>query len=326
MNEYVNLYDFKRYRGPNQSSADDDLITAMLGQASRFINQFCNRRFDVRLETRYFDHPARIDRVSLAVDSGFDLRTSFYGSGFLKVDDDLLAVTQVLTSNGETELSPADYFLMCGNKYNLRPFDRISLNYTRSSAAFDFVDTPQRANHVTGWWGYNENYPDGWADTLDSLQEGVSAAAGVLTVSNSAGPDSRGQSPRFKVLQTLKVGDELMHLQAVTVTPTTVTDPDTQEETTVTTHTLTVRRGINGTTAAAHDAGAAIYTYEPMPDIVNATRRLANWLYMQKDSQTDNDRPILTPAGVTILPNKLPGDIATMLVPYISPFGAGGLW
>ena len=54
------------------------------------------------------------------------------------------------------------------------------------------------------------------------------------------------------------------------------------------------------------------------PDIVMACKRLASWLYRQKDTQQgDSDRPILAGDGSIIMPSTLPQDVTTLLKPYI---------
>jgi hypothetical protein len=53
-------------------------------------------------------------------------------------------------------------------------------------------------------------------------------------------------------------------------------------------------------------------------DIVQATVRLAAWLYRQKDSSEDgSDRAIRTPDGSLILPSRLPQDVLDYLEPYL---------
>lgn len=52
-------------------------------------------------------------------------------------------------------------------------------------------------------------------------------------------------------------------------------------------------------------------------DIISACRRLAAWLYRQKDTQQgDLDRPILAGDGSVIMPSTLPKDISDLLMPY----------
>lgn len=54
-------------------------------------------------------------------------------------------------------------------------------------------------------------------------------------------------------------------------------------------------------------------------DIVAACRRLASWLYRQKDTQGgDIDRPILAGDGTVIMPTTLPGDVEQLLRPYVA--------
>ena len=61
--------------------------------------------------------------------------------------------------------------------------------------------------------------------------------------------------------------------------------------------------------------GTLLYT---PTDIVTACRRLASWLYRQKDTQQgDIDRPILAGDGSVIMPTTLPGDVEMLLRPYM---------
>ena len=58
------------------------------------------------------------------------------------------------------------------------------------------------------------------------------------------------------------------------------------------------------------------YSESAPADIVHATTRLAAFLYRQKDSSADLDRPLLTGEGVTILPSQIPHDVRQILEPY----------
>jgi hypothetical protein len=50
------------------------------------------------------------------------------------------------------------------------------------------------------------------------------------------------------------------------------------------------------------------YSMTPPAPIVQLTLRLAKWFYMMRES-TDSDRPIVTSAGMVIMPSSLPKDI-----------------
>jgi hypothetical protein len=51
-------------------------------------------------------------------------------------------------------------------------------------------------------------------------------------------------------------------------------------------------------------------------DVVQAAVRLAAWLYRQKDTNADLDRPVVSPDGATLMPSKLPADVLAILRPY----------
>jgi len=51
-------------------------------------------------------------------------------------------------------------------------------------------------------------------------------------------------------------------------------------------------------------------------DIQHACVRLAAFLYRQKDTSADIDRPIVTGDGVTIMPSGIPADVKALLDPY----------
>jgi hypothetical protein len=69
-------------------------------------------------------------------------------------------------------------------------------------------------------------------------------------------------------------------------------------------------------TAANDTDTAGVILYTPT-DIVTACRRLAAWMYRQKDTQQgDQDRPILAGDGSVIMPTTLPQDVEKMLMPY----------
>lgn len=298
MTVYVTLYDQKRYRARDMPDVDDDLLRNFIIVASRTIDKLCKRRFYPFIETRYYDHPYNIARTSIAADYGYDLRSNVFGTGYLKVDEDLLEVIGLKTNNGDTTIGSSDYYLMCGNSYNKSPKDRIVLNYESSNAYFDFSSSPQRANHVTAIWGFHDDYANAWADSMATLVEDITASQTVFSVSSVTGVDELGLQPQLKEMQTIKIGVEFMDIMDIN------------------NRKLTVKRGHNGTTKATHVTGDSIYTYQPMPHIVQVTKRLANWLYMQKDSSSESDRPIVTPTGVTILPNKIPTDVEMMLKMY----------
>jgi hypothetical protein len=62
--------------------------------------------------------------------------------------------------------------------------------------------------------------------------------------------------------------------------------------------------------------GRWAYSATAPADIVQATERLAAYLYRQKDNMSDLDRAIAVNANTTLLPQSLPRDVQLILAPY----------
>jgi len=272
MISYVTFDDLRSYLRQDSSTGDEVLVKQFAERASRQFERWCRgRKFYPRQETRYYDHPP--------------------DDSVLKLDDDLLAVTTFTTNNGSTTVSSGDYYLLCGNQYGLTPYDRIVLRADGDQPNLLYSGTPQRANAVAGVWGYHEEWADAWQDSNDSIQDagGINASATTITVGDVDGAGIYGLTPRLKKLQLLKIDSEYLY----------VTDYDTSA------NTLTVRRGMLGTTAASHDKDATIYVYRPMPDIEQAVLDLAKYLYLHKD-QSDGDVMAFPEMGAVQIPKGVP--------------------
>jgi hypothetical protein len=61
--------------------------------------------------------------------------------------------------------------------------------------------------------------------------------------------------------------------------------------------------------------GKWAYSTTAPADIVQATRRLAAWLYRQRDNAFDLDRVVIT-GDTTFVPARIPADVVEMLKPY----------
>lgn len=112
---------------------------------------------------------------------------------------------------------------------------------------------------VTGTWGWQRDYANAW-DGLDTLQANINASVTSLTVADADGADSFGLTPRFSYGNLIRIDSEFM----------LVTDTNT------TTNVLTVQRGANGSTAAAHTAGASVDVWQ-VDELIHraATRQTA---------------------------------------------------
>lgn len=138
-----------------------------------------------------------------------------------------------------------------------------SLRFTSSSYSWYPTDNDLvRKVFVTGTWGWHSDYANAW-EAVDALAAGINASVTSITVADADGADLDGFTPRFSPGNLIQIGSEWMMVNAVNTT----------------TNALTVRRGVNGSTAASHLISAAVSTYHVDDRISRITARQAALLY-----------------------------------------------
>lgn len=80
--------------------------------------------------------------------------------------------------------------------------------------------------------------------------------------------------------------------------------------------------GLTWTYSTYHENAIAIvgrwaYSVTAPVDVQQATLRLAAWLYRQKDTAADIDRPLLSAGGSVIMPATMPVDVMALIKPYV---------
>jgi hypothetical protein len=300
---YATLTDLRQYlKLTDAETADDALLLRLLEQVSRNIESHCGRRFDVRLETRRFDYPLQgrgslgfgsysADDFAAAMSAAADVHT-----GRLRLDDDLLTATTITNGDG-SEIDAASYVL---EPANVTPAHAIRLK-SGSGARWQPGGDGSREQviSVMGLWGYHLDYNrsrGAWVATKDTVQATLSAEATSLTVADTDGTANDGRSPRFQPGQLISIDAEFVEITGVSYT----------------TNKLTVWRGVNGTTAAAHAAGVDIWVYRVPADIERAAIRWAAYLYRQKDAST-MDTAFILGTGVKISTSAMPPDVIRLL-------------
>jgi hypothetical protein len=290
---------------------DDSRIIEFTFAASRRFDEYCKRKFYPTRETRYYNHPGAEPGIPVR---GTMVLSRTYGNRFstvtiqddcLKLDSDLLEAVTITTANGDTTLATTDYYLTTGGSYNTPPYDRVELRSDGDVTAFAYSDSPQRANAITGFWGYHQEWGGAWV-AVDTIQNNPLTISGTsLTVADVDGADDIGQTPRFRVHQLIRFGTGTGAEYAF------ITAKNTQA------NTLTIVRGVNGTTAAQQAATTAIYVYRPMWQIVDAVKMLAAHLYRRKDNVGgQGESGFASSTGVLVLPPKLPSEVAGILAAY----------
>jgi hypothetical protein len=256
---YTSLEDVKSAMDMAETARADALVKRQIDAASRSIEALLNRRDGLapRTATRYFNWPD--DQMGQSWRLWLD-------------ETPLLAVT-LISSGGET-IASTDYFLE-PQRYG-PPYSRLEIDLA-SSASFGGGETHQRDITITGVWGYCE----------DETAAGALAAA---VSSTSATTVQVSDSSEIGTGHLIKAGSEWMQVTARSMVTTGQTingaltaskadvsvladdgttiqpgeviliDAERMLVVDVAGNTLVVRRAWDGSTLAAHNSGATVYT------------------------------------------------------------------
>lgn len=196
INVYATLDDFKKWAMPRGSgdatpdAYDDTMIEMMLESVSRYIDQWTDRTFYPRYETRYFSVP----------EDGRDLM----------LDDDLLAAVTVTNGDTNTIASTEWYYLPRNRSPRFAIVLEEESDYyweTNSDGAAEYVIS------VAGWWGYHDNYTQrGWY--------AASTIAEDLDNSETAWDVTSGKA--YQAGQIVKVDNEMAIISSISSNTLTV--------------------------------------------------------------------------------------------------------
>jgi hypothetical protein len=257
---YASADDLRDYlAGTSFSSgwtSDAGSIRRILEAASRRIDLYCEGgTFGPLTETRYYDlgSGALIQSPQYSVVTGVDsIATVVSLAGVIPLDGWLISPTTVTayddTDRGSsavlTEGYNSDFWLM---PYNISPKTILKLNEDSSNT----LDAGQQTLAILGSWGYT-------ADTLsvttaDAISSTTTTSVSVTSATN-LGP-----------AQTVLVDSEQLYITAISG------------------NTLTVQRGVNGTTAATHSGGAALTRYDYPELVVQACLDIAKLTFRNRD-------------------------------------------
>lgn len=281
-NTYATLDQVRSYMSlGSQHVSDDERLVGLLHRASRSIERYCRRAF----------HPTRATR-----------EYNYSEPDHIRLDAELLALDSLVTQNGEQAIAQEALLLQTGDNYNYPPYNQIYIRDDTGST-LNYSGTTQKANAVTGFWGYHETYASAWIDTGTSLAASYAASATSLSLAGagSAGAgasDVNYDAPRLSVGDLLWVGGEMMYLAAGSGTNQVVIVPH-----------------INGTSANHHASGTTIYKFAYEPDINWTTIRLTSWLYGQAMSPYESKTAFIQ-LGTISIPQGLAPDIKQRLDRY----------
>lgn len=119
---------------------------------------------------------------------------------------------------------------------------------------------------VAGVWGFHSDYANAWS-AVDALAAAIDTeTATTFTVSDVDGGDEYGMTPRLSAGMLVQVDDEWLEVVA----------------TNALTNVVTVRRGVNGSTATTHEAGAAVSVWQVDAPVRQAVARQAAMAYSRR--------------------------------------------
>lgn len=279
----INLYstptDIKSHLGDGISQAVekyDPIFVKMIGAVSRLIDSYTGRSFYPSYETRYFD-----------------------GSGHTRLwVDDLISLESLFYSLDQgvnyTAYTANDYILTrAGNRNTRAAFDCLLGNV---GGNYPIFPAGQSSIKAVGWWAYHENRSLAWETALP-LAAGINSTETVLAFSSTSGKDQYGISPLFQAGQLIKIESEIC---AVTLVD--------QSE-----NKLTVIRGLNGTTGAAHAISTPAYIWRTPALASEACTMQATRLVNRAWQGFADGRATPELAGQILWTKKLDPEVVTLL-------------
>lgn len=206
----------------------------------------------------------------------------------LWLPDDILSITTLkLDEDGdgtfEATLTTSDYHLFPFNDY---PKTRLEINPNGSYGGF--ASGIQKGIEIAGVFGYGDGESATPYEDRTTLSAELASGATEATVTDGS---------QLKVGETIRCESEQMYIENIV------------------THTLTLKRGVNGTTAATHASTKAISAYLYPEDIVQATLIIAMRAWKRKDSAYQDvvGGPEL---GIVIASKGIDPDVLELVTPY----------
>lgn len=150
--------------------------------------------------------------------------------------------------------------------------------------------------HVTGVWGIHSDYANAWQH-VDDLAGDIDDTVTSLTVADVDGVDVYGMTPRISAGNLLRIGSEYLEVTA----------------TNTTTQAVTVRRGVNGSTAASHLTGDDVEVWQVEEPIRREVARQAAFLNARRGAYSTVD---ISAIGEVRYPSDLLGSLRGVLQEY----------
>lgn len=249
MPTYASLGEIKAQMqaGAGSSSTNDDKVLALARAATAYVD----RMFQQRRPYFFPYNEARQFRVDGTHINSWDNTLVF--------NDNLLALT-TLTVAGTT-VTAVELFPTLSSPVNSLRLTSISDNWW----SYCSTDASPNFATVTGIWGMHRDYANAWLSVDVAAAIGTTTAT-TFTVADVDGYDANYRIPRLSAGHLIKIDSEYMEVT----------------NTVVASNTVTVRRGIHGSTAATHAAAAPVYVWQVEDTIRNEVARQVGYMYARQ--------------------------------------------
>lgn len=217
----------------------------------------------------------------------------------LLLPEDLLAVTTLKTDDDGDRTYDETW---ASGDYDLEPYNRFPKTRIRITPDGDYSFPAQvpKGVEIAGTWGHGDGF---LASPVEDTGKTVKTDGWTSSFSTSLGLTT-GNGSSFSAGQTLLVDSEQIYITAVS------------------TDTLTVKRGVNGTSAASHTAATAIYRYLYPPEVKEACILQSVRAYKRPEAPFG---VIGSPEiGQVVMVTKIDTDVLLYLEPFIR-YAVGGV-
>jgi hypothetical protein len=119
---------------------------------------------------------------------------------------DLLQLTSI--TDGQQTVIDTSAAAMLGPDTEYGPWYGIELG----TSFFTYASRKAKAISVTGDWGFHDDYANAWHSSGDQLGAGINGTVTTLSVTNAAGSDAYGQTPRFSAGMMIQIDNERMYI------------------------------------------------------------------------------------------------------------------
>lgn len=271
--------------------AGNEYILRAIPEVEDWIENRCEMAFVPQVETITMDYS--LDNYDIYTNQLY-LRTPFLEITSVKVD----GTTLDLWDGQASTRADSDYYVRPKGQYPIHIIQGLQ----------DQVFTPSDVTHyqdgieITGITGYHTNYPRAWKASGAAVSTLMDITTTSLVVNDASGIQFDG-SPRFSEGQLLRIGTEFMTLWSMNA------------------NTLTVERGVLGSTAAAHAVSASVEVWHAQPQIQRAATRWA--VYMAKRRANFDSARIDSGGGGTVVistPAVMPEEVAQILTELSNPY------